>query len=247
MLKSRDKCRRCAIPITAFYEWHKSPPPGKKVLTPYLVHRNERNPSSDTQNSVTFLAGIYEKARAEEADNYTFVIVTTASASDFSWLHSRQPVFLSTERHFNLWLDPNVSAEDAVASLNAESGLVCVRMLKDLSAPAPIGAEKKQQDIFSFFRRRSPPKSNPANTKLVSENCKEPEKQEFIVQNSGKDRDDKSGIAITKSLEKGSSCVEVTLKPAHSIQKKNKGWSSASPHRRKGQKQISSFFCKKQE
>jgi putative SOS response-associated peptidase YedK len=41
----------------------------------------------------------------ESTPLWTFTIVTTSANSEFSWLHERQPVILSTHDALDTWLD----------------------------------------------------------------------------------------------------------------------------------------------
>lgn len=173
--------RRCAVPATAFFEWHRSPPPGRQTLTPYLVRHPDANAealdtgtlndggdgddSSISQN-VSYLAALYDDCPDPQLVSHSFVVITTASAPDFSWLHSRQPVFLSSEQQLRAWLlIDSVPPANAVAALDTQTGLKCTKMLRDLSAPAPNQREFRQKGISSFFSKSSPSKSTPAKTK----------------------------------------------------------------------------------
>lgn len=46
-------------------------------------------------------------------------------------------------------------ATEAVAALGAQKGLICTKMLKDLSAPAPNQKDFRQKGISSFFKKES--------------------------------------------------------------------------------------------
>lgn len=47
----------------------------------------------------------YIPSLGEAAPLWTFTIVTTEANKDFTWLHDRQPVILSTEAEIHTWLD----------------------------------------------------------------------------------------------------------------------------------------------
>jgi len=51
------------------------------------------------------LAGLYDSAVIEGHTLWTFTIVTTDANNDFSWLHDRQPVILSSNEAVNEWLN----------------------------------------------------------------------------------------------------------------------------------------------
>lgn len=245
VLNPPDGSRRCAVPVTGFYEWHRSPPPGKQTLTPYLVRSKSQEPhQSDhsNENSIAYLAALYDNTTHDDFINQSFVIVTTASAKDFSWLHSRQPVFLSTQSHLNTWLNSGVPAEDAVAALDTESGLVSTRMLKDLSAPAPVGKEKKQKGITAFFSKRLTPQSESPSRKAPQHNEKLSVSDHVTTSQSEVSKDEDFD-PTTQTLKKDPNPTKSSLKPSQSIHKKSSNPRS-SPQRRKGQKAISSFFAK---
>lgn len=164
--------RRCAVPATAFYEWHKSPPPGKQTLTPYLIRQPDPAPlsvdlksaddhdvPSDSSHNISYLAALYDDCSDPQSADHSFVVITAASAPDFSWLHSRQPVFLSSEAQLRSWLSVDtVAPNDAMAALATQTGLVCTKMLRDLSAPASNQKELHQKGIMSFFNKEFPGK-----------------------------------------------------------------------------------------
>lgn len=168
--------RRCAVPVTAFYEWHKSPPPGKQTLTPYLVRQpapaplsvdpksaDDHDVSSDSSQNISYLAALYDDSFDPQSADHSFVIITAASAPDFSWLHSRQPVFLSSEAQLRSWLSVDtVVPSHAVAALATQTSLTCTKMLRDLSAPASNQKGLHQKGISSFFNKQSPNKSKVA-------------------------------------------------------------------------------------
>jgi hypothetical protein len=75
---------------------------------------------------------------------WTFTIVTTVAASEFAWLHDRQPVILTDAADINLWLD--TSSESWSSTLNrllnppnnAGSLLECYAVPKEVGK---VGAE----------------------------------------------------------------------------------------------------------
>ncbi|KAL9710584.1 hypothetical protein Ac2012v2_006122 [Leucoagaricus gongylophorus] len=87
--------KRCVIPVQGYYEWLAK----DKQKFPYFTKRKDGN--------VMLLAGLYDGATIEAQDRtlWTFTIVTTAANNDFSWLHDRQPVILSSTSAVLSWLD----------------------------------------------------------------------------------------------------------------------------------------------
>lgn len=51
------------------------------------------------------MAGLYDSVVLEGCTLWTFTIVTTDANKEFSWLHDRQPVFLSNSDALDRWLD----------------------------------------------------------------------------------------------------------------------------------------------
>lgn len=168
--------QRCAVPLSGFYEWQKSPPPGKQTLTPYLVVSDEQRNSQSAagamtekgteqaqpQHRVAYLAGVFRQRRGDDGESDPMFVILTAAASDsFRWLHARQPVFLTSDEALLSWLDLSVPVEQAMVTVGCgqqfQHKLHCTRMLKDLSAPAPPAKAMKQKGIASFFSKSQQP------------------------------------------------------------------------------------------
>lgn len=237
LLFRKTECRRCAIPITAFYEWQRSPPPGKQTLTPYQVQLSLNDPVPTS--SISYLAGLYDSNADDDTNpvQNSFVIVTTASSPKLSWLHARQPVFLSTDVQLHAWLDSGVNATDAVAALSSgEIDLTCTRMLKDLSAPAPKGNDMKQKVIASFFAKREPPTNSKGQ-------ATESETKQANISSSSVSPKKRIKPTATKEPAGAKTSTQLALRKANPTIRKPKN--ASSPHRKKsGQKAITSFFAK---
>ncbi|PPQ74320.1 hypothetical protein CVT26_004239 [Gymnopilus dilepis] len=85
--------KRCAIPCQGYYEWLTK---GKEKL-PHFTKRKD--------GKLLLMAGLYDSAVIEGKTLWTFTIVTTDANKDFSWLHDRQPVFLTNRDALYRWLD----------------------------------------------------------------------------------------------------------------------------------------------
>ncbi|CAN8063891.1 unnamed protein product [Agarophyton chilense] len=140
--------RRCAIPITGFFEWQKDIGPGKSSKTPFLVRGFPRAKFEDEK--VMYMAGLYRKERHGGDAFDTFVVLTENSASELGWLHNRQPVFLEDEQHVETWLSHHVSASDAVTTLDGTNGFSWWRMKPDLSDRFR-GRVLQQKGLDAFF------------------------------------------------------------------------------------------------
>lgn len=246
LLFHRLGSRRCAVPITGFFEWHRSAPPGKPILTPYLVTRTSVSPA------VAYLAGLYDDAappstvQGQEGGDVTpraydaFVILTIAAVPEMRWLHARQPIFLHTERDLASWLHHGVTPCDAVAALAPETGLVSTRMLKDLSAPAPKRKEGRQRGIDSFFNANTKVSPSKHNSKLAS----------TLVQLVGDNsvdgpREGDAGHKLGSSSDVSSPMTKTTnasLKARPTIQKSKTAATTPPRGKKGGQQSIRSFF-----
>ncbi|TEB30459.1 DUF159-domain-containing protein [Coprinellus micaceus] len=85
--------KRCAVPCQGYYEWLTK---GKDKL-PHFLKRKDGN--------LLLMAGLYDSATIEGRTIWTFTIVTTDANPEFSWLHDRQPVFLTNKAALDAWLD----------------------------------------------------------------------------------------------------------------------------------------------
>ncbi|KAG6820538.1 hypothetical protein H0H93_015709 [Arthromyces matolae] len=87
--------KRCGVIAQGYYEWLTK---GKEKLPHFTRHRN---------GAVMIMAALYDTVILEGQTTplWTFSIVTTDSNKDFSWLHDRQPVILSTRAALDEWLD----------------------------------------------------------------------------------------------------------------------------------------------
>ncbi|KAF9561591.1 DUF159-domain-containing protein [Agrocybe pediades] len=86
--------KRCAIPCQGYYEWLTK---GKEKL-PHFTRRKD--------GRLLLMAGLYDSVVLEgDSTLWTFTIVTTDANKEFSWLHDRQPVFLTNHDAVMRWLD----------------------------------------------------------------------------------------------------------------------------------------------
>ncbi|ACL76359.1 SOS response-associated peptidase [Ruminiclostridium cellulolyticum] len=84
---------RCIIPASGFYEWRKAD--GKKEK--YFIRSSTGN--------VIYMAGLYNRFIDNTgAVNNRFVILTTDSSEQMSYIHSRMPVILRPEDAL-IWFD----------------------------------------------------------------------------------------------------------------------------------------------
>ena len=95
----------------------------RRAKTSYLISRNARMgscclwlDSTTVQQSkvgtlwvVTMISKWVHKSVVGKP-LWTFTIVTTDANKEFSWLHDRQPVFLTSKEALNCWLDTSLQS-----------------------------------------------------------------------------------------------------------------------------------------
>lgn len=98
--------RRCLIPNSGFYEWHRTPE-GK---TPYYIKIKSESMAS--------FAGLYDTwtDATGKLTLETFTIITTAANSLIAPIHDRMPVFISKEDE-DTWLSKTTPTKDLLALL----------------------------------------------------------------------------------------------------------------------------------
>ncbi|KAF8890654.1 hypothetical protein BD779DRAFT_1622349 [Infundibulicybe gibba] len=94
--------KRCAVICQGYYEWLTK---GKNKIPHFTRHKD---------GQLMLMAGLYDSVVLEGGTEplWTFSIVTTAANSEFSWLHERQPVILSTRVALDSWLDTSKQTWD---------------------------------------------------------------------------------------------------------------------------------------
>ncbi|KIL48256.1 SOS response-associated peptidase [Jeotgalibacillus soli] len=97
--------KRCIIPATAFYEWHKKTP---KIKQPYRIHPAE--------HSVFAFAGLWESWRNGDNLIRSCTIITTTPNDKMSAVHDRMPVILQPD-DYTAWLSARSSKEALQALL----------------------------------------------------------------------------------------------------------------------------------
>lgn len=94
--------RRCLIPATGFYEWHKQDG-GKQ---PYHIHRNDNRPFC--------FAGLWEHWEKAGSVIQSCAILTTNANSMMARIHDRMPVIVPTDA-YDLWLDHQTADRDRLS------------------------------------------------------------------------------------------------------------------------------------
>lgn len=105
------KSKRCLIPADGWYEWTKAEDGGKD---PWFIHLGDMEPFS--------FAGLWAYNTNLEVTSCT--ILTAAAVAPIDTVHGRMPIVLSPE-HYDAWLDPATSVQDAKALLSDNLGSSC--------------------------------------------------------------------------------------------------------------------------
>ena len=111
MFRSLVARSRCLVPASGWYEW--TVVPGQKTKQPWFI----TDPDGD---DLLGLAGLLDRwVDQDGTPRAACAIATTAAATDdLRALHDRMPVVLSRQAE-GLWLDPGVTAAEAVLPLLA--------------------------------------------------------------------------------------------------------------------------------
>ena len=100
--------RRCLIPASGFYEWHKDASGGR---TPVWFHREDDVPIA--------FAGIWSGERSPEGETDVCAIITCAANDFVASVHHRMPVILTPEAYGD-WLEPYIDAGTLLALLQPQ-------------------------------------------------------------------------------------------------------------------------------
>lgn len=103
--RSAFRRRRCLIPASGFFEWHRA---GSQRI-PYLLHMKDGRPFA--------LAGLWERWQSPEGTPLeTCTILTTEANEVVAELHDRMPVILPPAR-FDEWLQRSPLGDDRLQQL----------------------------------------------------------------------------------------------------------------------------------
>ncbi len=96
--KNAIRARRCLVPVTGFYEWHRE----GTTKTPYRFY---------TDDEIFSLGGLYTPHGDGESARPYFALITTEANSVMAPVHERMPVIVPRE-HEDSWLNPDLSDEE---------------------------------------------------------------------------------------------------------------------------------------
>lgn len=122
--------RRCVVPFSGFYEWHRS----GEVKTPFAIHLKHE--------PIISIAGVWEHWTSEESGEVvdSFSIITMPANSFMESIHTRMPLILRQEDEES-WLDPK---EENPANLS----------------PLMRGCDSEEMTAFEVSKRVNSPKNN---------------------------------------------------------------------------------------
>ncbi|KAJ3796476.1 hypothetical protein GGU11DRAFT_140337 [Lentinula aff. detonsa] len=126
--------KRCVVICQGYYEWLSK---GKEKIPHFIKPKS---------GHLMLLAGLYDSVDLQDSTYtlWTFTIVTTAASNEFSWLHDRQPVILSTQEDLDQWLDTSSQrwsedlAQIVSRAYTKDSSLECYQVPKEVGK---IGTE----------------------------------------------------------------------------------------------------------
>jgi putative SOS response-associated peptidase YedK len=165
--------KRCAVVCQGYYEWLKR---GKERFPHFTKPKDG--------NKLMLLAGLFDCAFLNGSTEplWSFTIVTTSACKDFTWLHDRQPVILSSREALDTWLDTSSQTwTSALTKLvepydNSVSPLECYQVPKEVGK---VGTESRtfiepianrKDGIQAMFSRQKQAQSSP--TKNTSQKRK---------------------------------------------------------------------------
>ncbi|KAI9459908.1 DUF159-domain-containing protein [Lactarius psammicola] len=149
--------KRCVVVAQGYYEWLKK---GTQRIPHFTRHKDRR---------LMLFAGLYDSVTLDGQSEplWTFTIVTTAASSDFTWLHDRQPVILTSQDAIDRWLDTSTQNWDPKLSRlldpysDSDSPLECYAVPQEVGrvgveSPTFIEpVEKRKDGIEALFTRQA--------------------------------------------------------------------------------------------
>ncbi|KAH9477014.1 Abasic site processing protein [Psilocybe cubensis] len=241
-----------------YYEWLTK---GKDKL-PHFTKRKD--------GKLLLMAGLYDSVVLEGKTLWTFTIVTTDANKEFSWLHDRQPVFLTTREALYQWLDTSSQTwtpklTEMVQPYSGSVPLACYAVPKEVGkvgteSPTYIEPITDRKDgieaMFSKQKQKaSPTKTAPTKRKAESITPSPDTKGSQPVKLEDDHPDDKKikldhGDDSNQPLEEKKTCMSrepISLpdqKPVPRQLKPSPKKSSAKSKAPPGNSKISSFFAK---
>ncbi|MGR8931329.1 MAG: SOS response-associated peptidase [Gammaproteobacteria bacterium] len=106
--RSAFKHRRCLIPATGFYEWHKL----ESAKQAYHIHQRD--------GQLIAFAGLWEQWQHGADVLYSCTIITTAATGVMQTIHDRMPVIILPAQ-YHAWLDKEADSDDAYALLQNQA------------------------------------------------------------------------------------------------------------------------------
>ncbi|KIM77379.1 hypothetical protein PILCRDRAFT_618603 [Piloderma croceum F 1598] len=161
--------KRCAVVCQGYFEWLRK---GKDRFPHFTKHKDG--------DKLMLLAGLYDCAFLDGTTEplWSFTIVTTSACKDFTWLHDRQPVILSSRDALDTWLDTSAQVWTSTLTKlvepynNSISPLECYQVPKEVGkvgteSPTFIEPIANRKDgIQAMFLRQQQAQKSPMKTTL---------------------------------------------------------------------------------
>jgi len=234
----------------SYYEWLTK----VKDKLPHFTKRKD--------GKLLLMAGLYDSVVLEGKTLWTFTIVTTDANKDFSWLHERQPVFLSNRDALYRWLDTSTQSwtPELTKMVQPYSDtsvpLECYAVPKEVGKVGtesstfiePVTTRKDGiQAMFSKQRQKSPEKPTTSPTKRKHETSPSPVKSSTGQQDSPRSKRLKADLgddsnqpnSARDEIQEGSSQNSKSKVKSSPVKKK-----TAKKDTSLGNGKISSFFGK---
>ncbi|KAI5119339.1 hypothetical protein M0805_004016 [Coniferiporia weirii] len=130
--------KRCAVLCQGYYEWQKK---GRDRLPHFTKHKDGK---------LMLLAGLYDSVTLEGSTEplWTFTVVTTDANRQFSWLHDRMPIVLSTQAQLDAWLDTSSQTWSERAAKVIRPYNDRVRQLECYAVPTDVGKVGAESPTF---------------------------------------------------------------------------------------------------
>ncbi len=136
--ESLDRGRRCAIPLTAWYEWTVEPNGRRQA---YILESPDLG--------LLWVAGLWEEMRDKHQGARAASMVTTAAIADVASIHHRMPAILQKDQ-IDAWLHATRPLEVAGPALRVQA-TPCASPLRRTRPDETSEGNPIQPDLFPGF------------------------------------------------------------------------------------------------
>ncbi|AQZ16133.1 YMR114C [Zygosaccharomyces parabailii] len=158
--------KRCAIPMSGYYEWRTK---GRNKTPFYVTRRDGR---------LLFLAGMYD--HVEKEDLWSFTIITGKAPESLKWLHDRMPVVLEPgSKSWNEWLSDRTKwsqqeVDEILTSTYKNDTMKCYQVNQDVGKTT-INEEYLTKPIFKQDKEEEEMTKKNAKGNIIESVAKEEE------------------------------------------------------------------------